>query len=268
MGEIIGIISIKGGVGKTTTAVNLASIFSHHYKKKVLLVDGNLSAPNVGLHLGIANPEKSIHDVLGDKILAKEAIHSHAYGFDVLPGSLIIRKVDPMKIRTKLKGIAKKYDIVIVDSSPTINQELLGVMLASDKLFVITTPDPITVNMTAHATKMAKEKGTPILGVILNKVKNKKYESKIEHIEKKAKAPVIAKIRDNLKILESLASVTPVVISYPHSKITREFRALAAAMIDEKYIEPSLWEKFKNHVREDYTNLKNHKFSKRLKYYG
>ena len=69
MGESIGILSIKGGVGKTTTTVSLGAALAQQ-GKNVLLVDGNFSAPNLALHLGIVQPEISLYDVL------KEARHN------------------------------------------------------------------------------------------------------------------------------------------------------------------------------------------------
>ena len=53
MTKVIGIIAIKGGVGKTTIAASLASNLVNEYHKKVLLVDANFSAPNLGLHMDI-----------------------------------------------------------------------------------------------------------------------------------------------------------------------------------------------------------------------
>jgi len=51
MGKTIGIISIKGGVGKTTTVSALGAALANEFDKKVLLIDANFSAPNLALHL-------------------------------------------------------------------------------------------------------------------------------------------------------------------------------------------------------------------------
>ena len=52
IGKVLGLISIKGGVGKTTSVLNIASSLSNDYNKKVVVVDANFSSPNVALHLG------------------------------------------------------------------------------------------------------------------------------------------------------------------------------------------------------------------------
>ena len=92
MSKTIGIISIKGGVGKTTAVSNLGAVLANEFKKKVLLVDANFSAPNLGLHLGIVNPENTLHDVMDNKVSVHEAIKKHDDGFHVLPASLVYKK--------------------------------------------------------------------------------------------------------------------------------------------------------------------------------
>jgi MinD-like ATPase involved in chromosome partitioning or flagellar assembly len=76
MSKTIGVISIKGGVGKTTVSSAIASGLVNHYGKKVLLVDANYSAPNLGLHMDIVEPVKTIHDVLAGKSRTIGAIHN------------------------------------------------------------------------------------------------------------------------------------------------------------------------------------------------
>ena len=63
MTRYVGILSGKGGVAKTTTTVNLGAAFNH-FGRDVTIVDGNLSTPNLGLHLGIPVVPISLHDVL------------------------------------------------------------------------------------------------------------------------------------------------------------------------------------------------------------
>ncbi len=135
-GRIIGVISIKGGVGKTTTVSNLGAVLANEFGKKVLLVDANYSAPNLGLHLGIVNPDKTLHDVMRDTVLVSQAIHPHELGFHVLPASLSGRRLNAFKLKEKISGLKNNYDIILIDSSPNLNEEMLSTMLASDELLV------------------------------------------------------------------------------------------------------------------------------------
>ena len=84
MGKVIGIVSLKGGVGKTSVVTALGAAISE-FNKKVLLVDANFSAPNLGLHLNIINPEVTIHDVL-DRVSNVSFGRSIMFTFPLLCG--------------------------------------------------------------------------------------------------------------------------------------------------------------------------------------
>src|SRR3989338_8861730 len=115
MGKTIGIISIKGGVGKTTIAASMAADLVNYYGKKGMLVDANYSAPNLGLHMDIIEPGKTIHDVV--------------------PGSYVYSNdLNLLKLKDKLAKAKNEYDFIIIDSSPSLNDEVLSAMLASDHL--------------------------------------------------------------------------------------------------------------------------------------
>ena len=86
--KVIGVISIKGGVGKTTVVSNLGTALAKQFNKKVLLVDGNITAPNLGLHLGVLDSKHTLHDVLYNHVPIRDAICESGHGFDVLTSSL------------------------------------------------------------------------------------------------------------------------------------------------------------------------------------
>src|SRR5574343_846101 len=98
MGKTIGIISIKGGVGKTSAVGAIGASLANDFGKKVLLVDANFSAPNLGLQLGLYSPEVTIHHVMDDKIHLKDAIYETGYGFDIVAGAQSYRKINTFKL--------------------------------------------------------------------------------------------------------------------------------------------------------------------------
>lgn len=235
--KTIGIISIKGGVGKTTATVNIGAALAE-MGQKVLIVDANISAPNLGLHLGLVKPDVStLHDVLLGKSNIHKAIYEHQGGFHFIPGSLnpTPGKVDIFSLKKKLKEIKKDYDIILLDSSPTLNHEMLSAILASDEILVVTSPDYPTLSCTIKAVKVAKQKDTPIVGLILNKRRGKNFELKTEDIEELAEVPVLAAINDDVKVLESLSEAMPSVLLSPKSNSSIEYKKLAAALIGKEY---------------------------------
>ena len=267
-GKIIGIVSIKGGVGKTTSVVNLASSLANDYSKKVLIVDTNFTSPNIGLHLGSVEHKATLHEVLKDKVKINEAIYNHQYGFHFLPGSLYnSNPTNYSKLKQKLQPLKKYYDYVLLDASNSLNDELVASLHASDELYVVTTPDLPTLSTTLRAVKLAKEKGLQIRGLILNKVRGKNYELKKEDIERLTGIPVISIINENVKVLEALSNVKPITLYSPYSPVALSYKKLAALLSNSWYKEPSLFKKTFGYVKDDFFNFVNHDFKNGLKYY-
>ena len=248
MTKTIGIISIKGGVGKTTVTSNLGAVLANEFGKKVLLVDANFSAPNLGLHFGLIKPENStIHDVVVGKAPIEKATYVHDAGFHFIPGSLVASgKIDVYALKKKLKDFKKNYDIVLIDSSPTLNSEILATMIASDELLVVTSPDYPTLSCTIRAVKLAKQKNVPIAGLILNKHRGQSFELGIDDIEELAEVPVVASLNDDIRVLEALSLATPVSLHSPRNNVSVEYKKLAASLIGEKYEDPRFFSKLKS----------------------
>jgi septum site-determining protein MinD len=248
MGESIGILSIKGGVGKTTATAALGTALAQQ-GKKVLLVDANFSAPNLALHLGIVNPAFSLHDVLQSKANALGAVIETDYGFDIIAGRLGLKKVfypDYLKLKEKIQHLRYHYDTILIDSSPTLDHETLAAMLASDKLLIVTTPDHVTLSCTLHAVKVAKQKNIPIMGIVLNRVYNKKFELGIDEIEKLTGVPVLAVIPHDINILKALSELKPSTYDAKENDAVVEYKKLAAFLTGQSYQDRRLKTKIKN----------------------
>src|SRR3989338_6094545 len=118
MGKVYVIISGKGGVGKTTSTINLGTSMNQ-LGKEVIIVDANLTTPNVGLHLGSPIVPITLNHVINNKAKVEEAIYEHESGTKIIPSSLSIAESDNTN-HEKLSDITKKLrriaDYVIIDS--------------------------------------------------------------------------------------------------------------------------------------------------------
>ena len=234
MGRVIGVLSLKGGVGKTSVVVALGDALAD-FGKKVLLIDANLSAPNLGLHFNTVNPEKTLHDLLDRTANIRDVIQK-LEKFDIIPASLFNKKeVAPLNLKNKVKILKRKYDVVLIDSSPSLDEETLAVILASDEILVVTTPDHLTLSATMKAIKRAQQRGTKISGLILNKVYNKNFELSIDDIENTLDVPVMAVIPHDVDVLRALSKFIPSTSHKPRSAGSTEYKKLAAVLIGEKY---------------------------------
>lgn len=244
MGKVIGILSLKGGVGKTSVVSALGKVLSD-FGKTVLLIDANFSAPNLGMHLNIINPEKSIHHVLSRLVNPSDAVHELDF-FDLIPGTIFNNfKINPFDLKKRIKTLKNKYDVILIDSSPTLNDETLAVMLASDEMLVITTPDYPTLSITMKAIKQALDRGVKISGLILNKVHNKDFELSLDEIERTTGIPVMAVIPHDVNVLRALSEFTPSTYRNPKSEGSIEYKKLAATLIGEDYKPNTLKEFFR-----------------------
>jgi len=249
--QTFGIVSVKGGVGKTTTVANLGAVLAKDFKQKVLVVDSNFSAPNLGIHFGIITPEKTLNDVLNDKCKIDAAIVNHPAGFDILPSNLLATPVNPTKLKSKLSSLKDKYDIILIDSSPDVGDQMLSTMIASDSLLVISSPDYPTLSCTLQAAKIAKERRTPVVGLVLNKVRGKKFELSTKEIEAATDIPILAVVPDDVKVLEALAFSVPATLYAPRKDFAVEFRKLAASLIGNDYEDKSFVSKIKKLMKGD-----------------
>ena len=107
--KIIGIVSAKGGVGKTTTTINLGAAALSTFNKSVLLLDTNLDTGNLALHLGLSSHPTSIEQITRDSLSILDSIHKHKSGLHVVPSPFIAedKKVDAVALKKKLKALKK-----------------------------------------------------------------------------------------------------------------------------------------------------------------
>ncbi|MDH3353013.1 MAG: AAA family ATPase [Nanoarchaeota archaeon] len=227
MTNILAFVSIKGGVGKTTLALETASSLVNNFNKKVLLVDANFSAPNIGLYLDLTN-DSTLHDALSGTLLQNAIYESH--GIDVIPASMHYHEeVDIFKLKKILNKYKSRYDFIILDSSPNY-EELKPVIAAADKVFLVTSPDNVTLTTTLKAAKIAKEQNTPIQGIVVNKIRSPKHEYNLNEIEAISDIPVLAKIKDHKKMTHALYEKTPITILDETNTISQEIKHFASAI--------------------------------------
>lgn len=239
MGKTIGVVSLKGGVGKTSTVVALGAALAK-LGLNVLLIDGNLSAPNLSLHLNHLIDGETLHSVLRNEANLNQAIHEYE-DMHFIPADLFNKKrTNPLQLRNKIRHLKRKYDVILIDSSPALNDETLAVLMASDEVLVVTTPDHPTLSTTLKAIKIAKLRGTPISGLILNKVYGKHFEIKLKDVEDYAETPVMAIIPHDINVPKALSKLTPYTSFKPKSKGSKEYVRLAEVLSGVKGEQPTL----------------------------
>jgi septum site-determining protein MinD len=239
MGRIIGILSGKGGVGKTTTVANLGTALASRFKKNVIIVDCNITTSHLSLYLGMYYSPVTLNQVLTGHAKIQEAIYEyHVPGLRVIPASLSLkdlRGVDVTRISKVIKKIAGDADIVLLDAAPGMGREAMAAMRASEEVLFISTPYvPSTMDI-IKCHQVALELGVKPLGIMLNMVGKERYELTVDEVEQLAELPVIISVPMDKNVLRSLALKTPVVLFDQNSPASRHFITLAGKLIGEKY---------------------------------
>lgn len=246
--RVIGIVSGKGGVGKTTLVANLGSVLSSKFKKSVVIVDCNITTSHLGLYLGMYYTPITLNKVLLGEEEIGSAMYDHFTGMKVIPASLSLKDiqgVDIFKLKDTIKQLFGKTDIVILDSAPGLGREAISVLRACDEVLYITTPFVPSTMDVIRLNEVINELGVKPLGIVLNMKSKEKYELKPSEVEGLVELPVIASIPLDKNVPRSLSLKTPIVTFIPNSPASKEITALAARLIGEKYEHPGLWSRFK-----------------------
>ncbi len=238
MGDIVSILSGKGGVGKTTVTLNIAYALKE-FGYDTLVVEGNVTSPTASLYLGFLPAEKTINNVLKDEIDLEEAVLEHSSGIKLLTCSLSLADLVSNYERAfeLVKKLKNKADFVFIDAAAGLGNEARSAMIVSDYIIVVTNPELASAVDALRVVRLARAFEIPVLGVIVNKVNYAMPQLPVEEIEGIVEAPVIGVVHEDRAVNEAYAYNQPVTYLRPKAKASVQFKSIAARLIGYQYAE-------------------------------
>lgn len=236
MGEIVSVVSGKGGVGKTTIALNVASALKKMGYDSIV-VEGNVTSPTASLYLGYMPAHRTINNVLNGEFALDEVILEHDSGVRLVTCSLALPELaaDYNKAFTLVKKLKSKADLILLDAGAGLGEEARNAIDVSDFVLVVTNPEMPSVIDALRAVRLARAMKKKVLGVVVNRVNASLPQIASKEVEEIVEAPVLAEIREDRAIHESFSYNFPVTHFRPNSRAGNEIARLAALLVGEEF---------------------------------
>lgn len=238
MTRILGIVSGKGGVGKTTTTVNLSAALME-FKESVIAIDTDIKMSGLGLQLGMYYFPVTLNDVLSGKRNIHEALYLHSSGLRIIPSSLQIEDIDISRLKEVLYGPFFEKDIVLVDAPPGLETHALSVIKSCPNILIVTTPEIPAISDAMKIISITNNTNSKPIGILLNRYRKRDSDQvSIKEIESTFDLPVIGIIPEDKTISKSIFKGKPSVYLNPYSPSSIAFKKLAANLIGVRYVPP------------------------------
>lgn len=181
---MIAVTSGKGGVGKSSLALNLA-VAAASRDRRVVLVDADLGLANLDVMCGV-NPSAGLADVIaGRRHLSEITVPTH-YGIDLVPGASGIAALadlddeDRQRLLAQMETLERAADLIVIDTGAGISRNVVRFAAAADEVYVIATPEPTSITDAYAAIKLiSMTKEHAAVRLVVNQASSRREAGKV-----------------------------------------------------------------------------------------
>ena len=239
---ILSVASAKGGVGKTTLTANLGVLLNRG-GIKVLMVDADLASGDLTQHLGGRSGSAGLHALLSSEKISEEEVTkavTQVFGVPLLPVVPSLRGYLKAKLElfpSVLSFLKDQYDLLLIDTPPGVNKNSLVPLTESDKVLLVTTPDPVSVSDVSTSRDIAVLLEKSVMGVVINRMRKSLLfgtrQLKPREVTGILKLKGLGVIPEDKSVGESVLARRPVVLHKPRSPASKALRELARRVREE-----------------------------------
>lgn len=244
--RVLAVTSGKGGVGKTSTSVNL-SIALAARGARVILLDADLGLANVEVLLGLNSLYNLQHVIAGEKGMNDILVQGPG-GIHVVPGSSGLAKLADLGPRARqniLKGLddlQRNADFVIVDTMAGIGQNAVAFCAAADEVIMVSTPEPSSiVDAYAMIKTIYQMHNDAMFRLVVNMVASPEQAAAVAHKLSYVSQQYLGRSLDMLgsivrdpHVSRGVMQTYPFSLRYPNAPATRCIEQVAARIIDRE----------------------------------
>jgi pilus assembly protein CpaE len=245
-GQVVAVFSPKGGVGRTTVAVNLAVAAATELGKKVVLVDGSFQFGDVGVLLNLNPKNKSIADLAPELDQAGNDVESidtfvinHSAGIRVLlapPSPEMAELIKPDGIRRVIEALRMTHDLVVVDCTAFFNDTTLAILDAADTILTMLSLEITSIKNMRLFLEVADQLGYEggKVRLVLNRADSALgiRVTDVEHsIGRKVDETIVS---DGRSVVYALNRGVPFFLSNREAQVSQDILRLARAVVGER----------------------------------
>jgi pilus assembly protein CpaE len=245
-GLVVAVFSPKGGVGRTTVAVNLAVAAATELGKKVVIVDGSFQFGDVGVLLNLNPKNKSIADLAPELEQAGEGVESidtfvinHSAGIRVLlapPSPEMAELVSPAGVRRVIESLRMTHDLVVVDCTAFFNDTTLTILDAADVILTMLSLEITSIKNMRLFLEVAQQLGyeSGKVRLVLNRADSALgiRVADVEHsIGRKVDDTIVS---DGRSVVYALNRGVPFFLSNREAQVSQDILRLARSVVGER----------------------------------